>query len=346
VDDLTRLLAGGTLISWAHYTFNPWRGCVKVSPACRFCYAERETARWGGDFWGKNADRPIAKTTWRDPRKWNREAQAAGERRRVFSGSLCDVFEDRPDLVDARARLFDLIEATPWLIWMLLTKRPENIGRLAERYAIGWPSNIWLGCSAENQRFANERIPHLVLHDVPVRFVSCEPLLGDVNLCRIPMPGGENQGIVYDTLGKRFGVPGAWSEPMSRGIDWVITGGESGTKPGIRPSHPGWYRRLRDQATSRGVAFHHKQNGMWVGYTQLAEMPERYVGHDWAVHPARHRMLALDGRSIPVDQLTGREDPADGWTHMLRMAKKTDSGRLLDDQLWNEFPEEARRVPA
>jgi len=169
------------------------------------------------------------------------------------------------------------------------------------------------------KRFAGERIPHLAQHDVPVRFISAEPLLGHVDLTRIP---------------------------EAERVNWIITGGESGSKPGIRLSHPGWYRSLRNYAQVHGVPYHHKQNGMWVSYSQLVEMPDRFVGHDWAVHPARHRMIAFDGRTMPVDQLTGREDPADQWTHMLRMAKKYESGRLLDDQVWNEFPAEADRVPA
>lgn len=311
MDELTRKLAGGTLISWANYTFNPWRGCVKVSPACRFCYAERDTSRWGGNFWGKNAPRPITKSTWGKPAQWNREAREAGEMRRVFSGSLCDVFEDRGDLVDARGRLFDLIESTTWLIWMLLTKRPQNIGKLAARYASGWPQNVWLGTSTENQRFAGERIPHLAEHDVPVRFISAEPLLGPVDL---------------------DGIPG------NDRIDWVITGGESGNQPGIRPSHPAWYRSLRDQARARGAAFHHKQNGMWVARNQLAEVPARFVGDDWARNPQRHRMLAVDGTSWPVGDTTGPSDVDRGVVRMVRMQHKSESGRQLDGEIWNDFP--------
>lgn len=330
------LYAGGTMISWAHYTFNPWRGCVKISPSCRFCYAETDTKRWGLDLWGKNAERAITKTTWRNPAKWNREAEQAGEMRRVFCASEADVFEDRPDLVDARNRTFDLVEATPWLIWMFCTKRPENIAKLAARYSGGWPSNVWLGVTAETQRFANERIPHLIVHPVSVRFVSAGPTLGLVNMRRIPVPGGS--GLFYDVLGKRWGEPGAWSEPMSRGVDWVITEGESGNKPGIRPSHPDWYRTMRDQCTATGVPYHHKQNGMWVAADQI-ELPNRFAGQDWARNPRRHLMLASSGEKKTVGELTGGEDLSCGWTHMVRVASKHESGRLLDGRLWNGFPE-------
>lgn len=303
------LLAGGTRISWADYTFNPWRGCVKISPACRFCYAERETSRWGGSFWGKNAPRPVAKTTWRDPVKWNRLAQADGVHRRVFSGSLCDVFEDRPDLVAARDRLFDLVESTTWLIWMLLTKRPENIVKLAARYATGWPGNVWLGVSAETQKFAEQRVPHLVQHDVAVRFVSCEPQLAPVT---VPRLGAD-------------------------GVNWVITGGESGMQPGLRMSHPAWYGDLRDQSVTAGVPYHHKQNGIWVADSQVV-VPDRFKGQDWARNPRRHMMLAADGARKPVGEWSGPEDPGRGWEHMIRMQYKEESGRLLDGQLWDQVP--------
>jgi protein gp37 len=301
------LYAGGTRISWADYTFNPWRGCVKVSPACRFCYAETSTNRWGGNFWGKNAPRPVTTSTWRDPRKWDRQAAADGVMRRVFSGSLCDVFEDRPDLAAPRERLFDLIESTTWLIWMLLTKRPENIAALAGRYAQGWPPNVWLGCTAETQRFADERLAHLRRHDVAVRFVSAEPLLGPVVL-----PAGA--------------------------VNWVITGGESGTQPGVRLSHPAWYGSLRDQALAQGIPYHHKQNGMWVAKGQLEVVPSQFGGHDWYDNPHRHRMLAADGQRIKVGEWTGAEDPGLDWRHMIRMPHKEASGRLLDGRVWDQVP--------
>jgi protein gp37 len=346
VSDLARLLAGGTLISWADYTFNPWRGCVKISPGCRFCYAKRDTDRWGGNFWGKNAERPISKTTWRNPRKWNLQAKADQVMRRVFSGSLCDVFENRPDLVAPRQRLFDMIETTEWLIWMLLTKRPENIAELAARYAGGWPPNVWLGVSAETQRFATERIPHLVQHDVAVRFVSAEPDLALVDLTRIHAGSSGQPDMVWDVLGKRCGVPGRWQEPMSRGVDWVITGGESGIEKGIRPSHPDWYRALRDQSVGAGVAFHHKQNGMWSTLGQV-ENPDVARRAGWYGNPDRHVMLnAGTGERYPVAEWERRGLSDQGWEHMVRFPNKRDTGRLLDGEIWNEFPQEAFRVPA
>jgi len=339
---------GGTRISWADYTFNPWRGCVKVSLACRFCYAERDTSRWGGDFWGKNAPRPISgEGTWAKPRHWNLVAAAEGVKYRVFSGSLCDVFEDRDDLAAARNRLFDLIESTENLIWMLLTKRPENIAKLAARYANGWPANVWLGVSAETQRFANERIPHLIRYPT-VLFVSAGPTLGPIDLRSIPRRSGSTDYLL-DVLHGRYRTQGTpadgWgTSSFSFGmadlhaIDWVITEGESGQKPGIRPSHPDWYRTLRDQATGARVPFHHKQNGVWVDRNQLERIPDRYAAQDWHRNPRRHLMLAADGRSKPVGDWDGTEDPDGRWAHMLRFSTPGEAGRLLDGRVWNEFP--------
>ncbi len=123
----------GSKIQWTHHTFNPWRGCTHVSPGCEHCYAEalskRNPAQLG--TWGAGGTRVVASEAyWKQPERWNRAAEAAGERHRVFCASLADVFEDRPELVEPRERLWRLIVATPHLDWLLLTKRPENIARL------------------------------------------------------------------------------------------------------------------------------------------------------------------------------------------------------------------------
>jgi protein gp37 len=118
-----------TKISWAHYTMNPWSGCAKVSPACANCYAAtlppsmRRGAVWGAD----TARIPASESYWQGPIAWDRKAAKAGERHRVFCASTADVFEARPDLDEARLRLFKLIEATPNLDWLLLTKRPDHM---------------------------------------------------------------------------------------------------------------------------------------------------------------------------------------------------------------------------
>jgi len=147
----------------------------------------------------------------------------------VFCASLADVYEDNPQVVDWRSELLDLITATPKIDWLLLTKRPENVNAFSH-YAL--PDNVWVGTSVENQKAADERIPTLMQVNANVRFLSCEPLLGPINI-------GES---ISD-------------------IDWVIAGGESG--PNARPMYPDWARSLRGQCMAAGVPFLFKQWGEW-----------------------------------------------------------------------------------
>jgi protein gp37 len=145
---------------------------------------------------------------------------------------MADVFEARPELDPVRERLWDLIEATPNLDWLLLTKRPQQV-RHRVPWGSDWPRNVWLGTTAENQTWAEKRIPVLLEQPAIVRFVSCEPLLGPLDL---------RQWLV-------------------EGLSWVIAGGESGGK--ARPMQPEWARGLRDQCSAADVPFHFKQWGNW-----------------------------------------------------------------------------------
>jgi protein gp37 len=166
-------LPGGTKIEWADYTFNPWWGCSRVSAACDYCYAEAWAKRFGV-LWGDDQERrPASDNYWREPLKWNRKAENAGVRRRVFCASMADVFEDKPGLDVPRTRLYRLILETPWLDWLLLTKRPENIRRMVPVAWLdlphptgtapgSWPANVWVGTTAENQRYAALRLRHLL----------------------------------------------------------------------------------------------------------------------------------------------------------------------------------------
>lgn len=187
-------MAENSGIQWTDHTFNPWWGCTKVSPGCANCYAEtlavtrRKLPVWGpAPRFGRKL---MSDGHWKGPEKWNRVAAAAGERHRVFCASMADVFDEHPDVDEPRARLFDLIERTPHLDWQLLTKRPHRVLELVPRdWHDGFPSNVWLGTSVEDQRRADERIR--ILRDLPaaVRFLSCEPLLGPVDLRHYLSPG-------------------------------------------------------------------------------------------------------------------------------------------------------------
>ena len=220
-------------IEWTHHTFNPWWGCDRVSPACKHCYADTWSRRVGYDIWGRDEPRrTLSDAYWRQPVAWDREAASDGVRRRVFCASMADVFEDRRDLDPLRERLWDLIGRTPNLDWLLLTKRPQVVGRLVP-WADDWPHNVWLGTTVENQRWANRRLPELTAHPANVRFLSCEPLLGPIDL-----------------------------DPWLQGVGWVIVGGESGGN--ARPMNPQWAESLRDQCGAAGIPFHFKQWGNWM----------------------------------------------------------------------------------
>jgi protein gp37 len=269
-----------TKIQWAHYTFNPWRGCAKVSPGCAHCYAEAQSVRNPKvlGVWGPGGTRPVAaESYWRQPLKWDREAAAAGERRRVFCASLADVFEDRPELVAPRDRLFDLIDHTPSLDWLLLTKRPENVLRMwpqkdsadiiYEQQRHGTPPlahfyrpNVWLGVSVEDQQRADERIPLLLQTPAAVRFLSVEPLLGPVNVqhaCKNLCPQCRGAGEVIDS--EEGGIICGCPCERLVGLHWIICGGESG--PHARPCHLEWVRSLVQQCRAAGVACFTKQLG-------------------------------------------------------------------------------------
>lgn len=234
-----------TAISWTDHTFNPWWGCERVSPGCQNCYAEAFAKRTGNAVWGKQAPRRFfGDKHWNEPLKWNRQAEAEGRRHRVFCASMADVFEDRDDLIVHRSRLFSLIEDTPWLDWQLLTKRPQNVSEML--IDNGWPitpHNVWVGTTVEDQQRADERVPALLSIPAAVRFLSCEPLLGPVDL---------------DGL---WGYPGsADGEQLDRWpIQWVIVGGESGARH--RPFDLEWARSLREQCRTAGVPFFFKQVG-------------------------------------------------------------------------------------
>src|ERR1035437_1771521 len=135
-----------TKIAWTDASWNPWWGCEKVSPGCAHCYAETFSKRTGNDIWGKDhAFRFFGDKHWAEPEKWDRDAAASGVRKRVFTASMADIFEDRPELIEPRARLFDLILRTPNLDWLVLTKRPQA---LPDYIKVAYP-NLWLGTSIE-----------------------------------------------------------------------------------------------------------------------------------------------------------------------------------------------------
>ncbi len=249
----------GTKIEWATETWNPVTGCTKVSEGCQNCYAERMAKRLAGRY-GYPKDDPFRVTLHpnrlEQPLKWRKP-------RRIFVCSMGDLFHDDvpvPFLVD----VFDVVYKCPQHTFIFLTKRPENLKWLRINGPIVGAeplSNVWLGVTAENQKTADERIPILLRISAAVKFVSVEPMLGPMVLCR---------WIARDGFRK--------------GLNWVICGGESG--PGARPMHPDWARGLRDQCQTAGVPFFFKQ---WGEYCYVEQMTrDTYVMVDKNVNLAGH----------------------------------------------------------
>lgn len=235
-------MAENSKIEWTDHTFNPWIGCTKVSDGCKHCYAEQMMdKRLNKVQWGPQGVRvKTSDAIWHQPYKWD-AAHVQGQRRqRVFCASLADVFEDNPQVEEWRERLFFMIECTTNLDWLLLTKRPQNVLRMVPQRWLAsgaFPRNIWLGTSVENQKAADERIPHLVKVPAVVKFLSCEPLLERVEL---------------ELRGKNYGIGDEF-------VNWVICGGESG--PHARPLDADWVRFIRDECVSVDVPFLFKQWG-------------------------------------------------------------------------------------
>lgn len=305
-------MADKTGIEWTDATWNPVRGCSKVSEGCRNCYAMWQARRMdheGGAYEGltKMTDKgPVWTGRAREvphlldqPLRWTRP-------RKIFVNSMSDLFHD--DVSDAFiASVFAIMFAAPRHVFQVLTKRPSRMrdvlssrtwvddvahavaamtdggDMLCDRVVFGQgvAGNVWLGVSVENQETANER--SRILRDTPgaVRWLSMEPLLGPVDLT--------------DTLGT---------------IDWVVVGGESGHS--ARPMHPDWARGIRDQCVQAGVPFHFKQWGAWM---------QSSVGID------------NEFPSSPVVHVHG-----DKRTSRMRCIGKRNTGRQLDGRTWDEWP--------
>lgn len=274
-------MSENTKIEWATHTFNPWEGCQKVGPGCDHCYAETRNARFGGGQainWGPGAPRRrTSEANWDLPRRWNANHATFfaqhGHRQRVFCASLADVFDNAVD-PSWRADLFKLIQATPALDWLLLTKRIGNVRAMLPEAITGGelPVNVWLGATICNREEMLRDGPKLKAVSAQVHFWSGEPLLGD--LAAVP----------------RELMP-----------DWVIVGGESG--PGARPMSPDWARGLRDQCSTAGVPFLFKQWGEWLpmlGQVEGVPVREKTTTPDgWVMGYAGKKAAGrlLDGRT-------------------------------------------------
>lgn len=284
-----------TGIEWTNATWNPIRGCSRVSQGCVNCYAETIAARFSdaGQPFHLFADRNKSGSKWtgklalvekhlQDPLRWR-------EPRRIFANSMSDLFhENLPD--ESIDQVFAVMSLATQHQFQILTKRPARMlayltqkngrrvvipqagprstGGAIWTHTASWPlPNVWLGVSVEDQKTADERIPVLSQTPAAVRFVSAEPLLGPIDLMypETLFPDGPPRCC----NGHDCGCMGKPTEPpLLYDIDWLICGGESG--PGARPMHPTWARNLRDQCMATGVAFFFKQWGAFASVSEVA----------------------------------------------------------------------------
>lgn len=269
-------MSESTSIAWTDHTFNPWWGCTKVSEGCKHCYAEAFSKRQlGHSIWGDVAQRQIATDSyWEKPQAWERKAIKTGVRRLVFCASMADVFEDRGELNRWRARLFGVIDSTPHLVWLLLTKRPENVrNMLPDAWGGKLPDNVWTGATAENRERFVERTTHLVEVEGK-HFLSCEPLLEDI---------GDDVDLT--------------------GIDWLIMGGESG-KPRRRVEIE-WMWRLAYNCAARSVPIFVKQdNGNGPG--QQGRIPDDLWAQKWRPTTDEAHRAAIEGPALLPASVTNK----------------------------------------
>jgi protein gp37 len=322
-----------TKIEWADKTFNPWEGCQKVGPGCDNCYAESRNARFSGGTainWGAGAPRRrTSEANWKQPVKWNKEAEAKGVRYRVFCSSLADVFDNAVD-PGWRTDLFDLIANTQNLDWLLLTKRISNAEDMINASLLDdgptWPwENVWIGATIINQSEADRDIPKLLAIKAFKRFLSVEPMLGEIVLTSegFIAPDEEGPARVGYMVGpddKKSGLyPERWQALFKSGIDWVICGGESGPK--ARPMHPDWVRSLRDQCEAAAVPFLFKQWGEWLPARKEGDNFE-FVDQSFKAHFGWVKAKAMNLDSDYISFRLG----------------KTNAGRMLDGKESTEFP--------
>jgi len=351
-------MADTSKIEWTDATWNVVTGCEKVSPGCDNCYAETFAERWRGipgHHFETGFDVTLRPERMNLPLSWKKP-------RKVFVNSMSDLFhKDIPD--EYIARTFAVMALTPQHTYQILTKRhgrmrsllsdpefekkvdhelltvpafsdPKLIRRSWPLPKPGWPlPNVWLGVSVEDQKRADLRIPALVDTPAAVRFLSCEPLLGPVDLTKW-MPAGFASWRCQGPNCRRFytgpllqhcpdcGREGYWSgshtgngRPNGQPIGWVIVGGESGH--GARPMSPDWARSLRDQCAAADVPYLFKQWG-------------EYQPTDWKVigRPSDKRNVLVGD---PIDELGHR------WE--MRRVGKGKAGRELDGRTWDEFPQ-------
>lgn len=354
-----------TSIEWTDATWNPVRGCSRVSQGCVNCYAETIAARFSdeGAAFHLYADRSKSGSKWTgkvalvaehllDPLRWRKP-------RMIFVNSMSDLWHENLR-ADDQAEVYGVMAAAWWQTFQVLTKRPENRcdafadpmfakeveARGAKHFIpsglekFTWPlPNVWEGVSVEDQKTADERIPLLLQTPAAIRFVSYEPALGPVDFTKIAVSDGTKRnsltGMFYgqraETPDGKVALIDIQTEPH---LDWIIAGGESG--PGARPAHPDWFRSVRDQCEAAGVAFFFKQRGEYTwGVPPLGYWERPKKSQHWGV---------VDIAGAYVENATAwNGDTGENSArkiYVYRVGRRA-AGALLDGREHKEFPKGA-----
>lgn len=310
-------MSEGTGIPWADDTLNLWWGCMPVSAGCQNCYARAFAHRLGRDgLWGEGHSFQFASEPyWKKPLKWNAQAEKAGQRRRVFVNSMSDFFEERSELDEHRERFFDLVPQTPWIDYLLLTKREGQMQlRMTQLYlkdlfgAYGYTlhdplSNLQLGVTVEDIHYVS-RVDALRATPAAVRYISAEPLLGSLfkSEQRREVYAEDNP---HDRLEKSIEVSNIGCKPLDlTGIDQVIAGCESGARR--RPMELDWVRELRDACLNACPGC-----GGRGWYHDLQTGDQIQCGCRSAFEPSHRpafffKQAITDGRKVEMPKLDGK----------------------------------------
>lgn len=366
---------GKSNIEWTDETWNVTTGCTRVSAGCDNCYAVAMTKRLAGIEFTKekysglvnegkghfNGRIKLHEDELEKPLSWRKP-------RMVFVNSMSDLFHPNVpwDFVE---KVFGIMAKAKDHTFQILTKRPDRMAHyinnlFPEKYMCDtderrlgtqifkwgeefeWPlKNVWLGTSVEHQEAADERIPHLLQCPAAVRFLSCEPLLGEVNI--VPFIGHNSyhcecgwhntemdlhiSGYVSETKSPRSAICKNCGEgaDIYRAVDWVIAGGESGHN--ARPMHPDWVRSLRDQCNGARVAFFFKQWGSWIPTCQMEDAGISLHDRD-DIH---EEILYNTGEVLKEDGSNWNDKKK---SKIVGKVGKKKAGRLLDGREWNEMP--------
>jgi protein gp37 len=379
-------MAETSRIEWTDATVNFWWGCTKVSAACDHCYAETWARRFSGQHWGAEAPRRKIKTARamlhrldNDYAEWAADFYSGhlpagcGPRRRVFCMSMGDLFDKEVPL-DWFVEAWRTIYVCNRVDIIIVTKRLSMIERrLGEAGFSDWPPHAWLLTSVHDQASADREAVRLLdlksTLGVPNVGFSIEPMLGEIDLTRPIDIDGHYEIFPLGVPPERIAECEGEAPPR---LDWIIAGGESG--PDARPSHPDWFRGLRDQCAAARVPFFFKQWGEWEpsssvdvychgpernerlhpnsdGVAMLAD--GRVCMRDFSVLEHKRRIAsgaACDTRAIEVDKTAlaeflgqirlegGRRDNPLGYQWMYRVGKRR-AGRMLDGREHNGFPD-------